>query len=377
MKNSILKFSVLFLALISLSITACKKDKDDPTPSPPATPTQNKIIANGGYVNGADTTLSDGIPLAVVQTIPTSYRYHSKAVHMSNERQTQIPYIEYRNDSVFPANTPIIFFFNDTINLQSVTNNINITVDGKPVYGNIIINGSAQGYAVISVIPFTPFTENHTIIITLSAALQAADGDYMTEDLVLAFLTGAISDTPFDNNLGFETNNTGTYFIGDGDILETTGDVSPQEGTKYAAITSGDQLVSTSNAIGGASSVLIAGPINKNANTISFDYDFMSTEFNEYVNSQFDDSFIVNIYGPKGSVSKIVTTVNTVGYNNTEVNFPGIPDDGDEYAGHTGWVNTSINVSSVGSPMFIVFVVTDVSDLIYSSVVAIDNVKLQ
>lgn len=50
----------------------------------------------------------------------------------------------------------------------------------------------------------------------------------------------------------------------------------PQEGNRFAAISSGDQLVSEGHSIGNA----------------SFWYNFISAEFNDYVDSEFDDCTI-------------------------------------------------------------------------------------
>jgi len=47
----------------------------------------------------------------------------------------------------------------------------------------------------------------------------------------------------------------------------------------------------------------------------------------------------------------------------------------DDYAGQTGWINETINVSALGSPVFITFTATDVEDSILSSILAIDNIR--
>ena len=123
------------------------------------------------------------------------------------------------------------------------------------------------------------------------------------------------------------------------------------------------------------------GPINLSADqtSISFDYNFISAEFNEFVGSVFDDSSVVSITGPNGNITNVLTTVNLVGVDgNTEcvgidalVN--GFLQDG--FAGETGWSNETINVSALGSPLFITFTVTDVEDTFLPSILTIDNIE--
>jgi len=47
----------------------------------------------------------------------------------------------------------------------------------------------------------------------------------------------------------------------------------------------------------------------------------------------------------------------------------------DDFAGETGWINETINVSALGSPLFITFTVTDVEDTILPSILTIDNIE--
>ena len=181
---------------------------------------------------------------------------------------------------------------------------------------------------------------------------------------------------PFDTNGSFESDTAGVAFIGDGNISTGTGDIQPQHQSKFGIITSGEQLVSGGSAIGGESSMMILGPINSNLSSLSFHYDFASAEFNDYVNSQFDDVAMVTVTGPNGSYSTMLTSVNIVNFaGNTPCNnCGGLPDGGDGYAGHTGWTAKTINFAAVGSPAYVVFTVTDVGDQVLSSVLAVDNI---
>lgn len=144
-----------------------------------------------------------------------------------------------------------------------------------------------------------------------------------------------------------------------------------------AGITSGNSLISNNNSIGNASSIMILGPVTSEFTNVSFSYNFLSTEFQEFVDSEFDDSVIVTAVGPNGSRTVFLTSVNTVGIDgNTQCfGFPGLPDDGDDYAGATGWKNETIDINHIGSPAFLIFTITDVADTIFSSALIVDNVS--
>ena len=129
-------------------------------------------------------------------------------------------------------------------------------------------------------------------------------------------------------------------------------------------------------AIAGASSVMILGPISNSFSSFSFQYNFLSAEFQEFVGSDYDDSVVVTAVGPNGAYSKFLTSVNTVGLdNNTQcTGFPGMPDEGDKYVGATGWLNKSSAIGNIGSPAYIIFTITDVADAALSSIIAIENI---
>jgi len=88
---------------------------------------------------------------------------------------------------------------------------------------------------------------------------------------------------------------------------------------------------------------------------------------------------VVSITGPNGNITNILTTVNLVGIEgNTEcVGIDALVNGflQDAFAGETGWINETINVSALGSPLFITFTVTDVEDTILPSILTIDNIE--
>ncbi len=206
-------------------------------------------------------------------------------------------------------------------------------------------------------------------------------GQPLDYDFELNFTTASTTaSTSFSSNTGFESGSTGVRFFGDGAVLSgAQGGVSPAAGNSFAVITTGEALVSSGYAVNDTTSVLVAGPITTSFSKLSFKADFASSEFNDFVDSEFDDTALVIIYGPNGVKAFTITSVNIAGKaGNTQVTgLAGLPDEGDEYAGHTGWKDYSVTGISVGTPAFVVFVVSDVGDTAYSSALAVDVVSFQ
>ena len=350
MMKNVTKLACVALAVVAFS---CGKDDDATAPVAP-NPNNTGLVNNGAGGVTAQTDTSDTDLLSVVQAIPST-------------------------PGVYPANLPIMFFLDDKVYLPSVENNLRVTQDGTPVVGKITVNESSNGYAILTFTPASPFGANKMIEATLKVEMEDDGGNGLPAEFKISYTTGGNGGAalgPFDTNGSFESDTAGVAFIGDGNISTGTGDIQPQHLTKFGIITTGNQLVSGGSAVGGETSMMILGPINSNLSSLTFQYDFASTEFNEYVNSQFDDVAMVTVTGPNGSYTTMLTSVNIVGTaGNTQCNgCANMPDNGDSYAGHTGWTAKNINFAAVGSPAYVVFTVTDVGDGIYSSALAVDNI---
>lgn len=337
----LLTLGILFIAY------GCSKDDDGSKP----VSTDYKIvnIGNGG-VNTIDSSITE--PLTVVQAIP--------AVENTD----------------YPKSIPIILFFNSKIYLNSLEGNIEVTQSGEKVGGTITINEGANGFAIMTFTPNKSFDAGTTINFSLGDVQNNGGNGFPMGGYSLTYETNNQSSGNFDGNGGFENQEQGVLFLGDGAVMQgTQGCVSPTEGNHFAAITTGNQLISNGSAIGGASSMMVLGAIDKNLSSFSFSYNFLSSEFNEYVGSQFDDSVIITIVGSNGAHSEFLTSVNTVEHDNTQCHgFPGLPDGGDDYAGETGWINKTLTFPGVGSPAYVIFTISDVGDTILSSVLTVDGI---
>ncbi len=350
MKKIVFPLSCLII-LTSTMLSCSSSDSDNSTPA-----TYYKIVNNG---DGGVTSISDNSDsqsLKIAQAIPSV------------------------SDAAYPANIPIVFFFDDKILLSSITEeSFIVTENDVQVTGTISINEGSNGFAIFNFTPKIQFAANANIKIRLTSGLKDDAGVGLEAEQIYEYTTTAAAST-FDGNYGFENGTAGVNFIGDGKILSgTVGCINPFAGSKFACITSGESLVSNSNAIGDASSIMIVGPITGPADitSLSFNYNFLSAEFQEFVDDVYDDTFIAIVFGANGAHSEFITSVNTIGTAGNQQcgNFPGMPDDGDDYAGSTGWINKVLNFGNVGSEVYVAFIITDVEDEIFSSVLAIDDIK--
>ena len=338
-----------YLAVLSC-LLICQSCDKDPDPEP-TTPTYT-IINNGNAGVSTPNDNQDEEDLAIAQAIPAA------------------------NGMTYSTNMPVILFFNDKVLLSSLADNFEVTMDNQVVGGTVNINEGDNGYAILTFVPSSPYANNAEITVTLAGGIQDDGGNGLGYPYVISFYTLAFSNGNFNANGGFEQGTSGVFVEGDGGVLSGTyGCVSPFSGNRFCAITTGSSILSSGSAIGGATSLSLLGPISSEVNSVSFKYNFISAEFQEYVGSEFDDSFVMTVFGPKGAYSEFITSVNQIGLNNSICNgFPNMPDDGDAYAGATGWHSKSVQFDNVGSPAYIIFTVTDVSDLQYSSVVALDDI---
>lgn len=168
-------------------------------------------------------------------------------------------------------------------------------------------------------------------------------------------------------------------FEGDVRSLIQLGDVKPYgtSSKRMAIITTGvgSKTTATLGAGTEGSRIYQKFVVPEGKTTLTFDYNFVSEEPMEFVGSQYDDTFAVQI--SKGG---------TIVYNNsyesintsTWVDVGNIDfDGGDSTVFQTGWKTATIDVSAYqGQVITLYFIVYDMGDSIYDSACVIDNVSL-
>ena len=165
--------------------------------------------------------------------------------------------------------------------------------------------------------------------------------------------------------------------FGDVGVIPQTGTVLPTSGSQLMAMSTGSVLCGS--ALGETSSMLVSGPIRElgESPVLELDYNFQSSEFDDYCNSDYDDTLIGVLSGPKGAVATVIDSVNLICQRamHAEGTFPGLPDGGDVVYKETANLAFELK-GDVGSPAVLAFVLTDVGDATLSSLVGVDNIRL-
>lgn len=172
-------------------------------------------------------------------------------------------------------------------------------------------------------------------------------------------------------NGNFEQDN----FIGwnrEGDCRQITklSDIQVVEGNKMAIISTGLGSISDSN-----SYIEQTFIVPDDANTITVNYDFVSEEPMEYVNSQYDDKLYISLIDKDENEHSLVSeTVNkaTWTYIGGDYFY-----DGDSTTYHTGWKEVDYNISKYrGQILTIKIHVYDIGDSKYDSAALVDNIYI-
>ncbi len=348
-----MKNPILLVAACALLVGCSGNDDMAPVPAI-AESASYKIINNGNAGVSSASDASDATPLNVAQAIPSVF------------------------GRVYPSNMPIVFFLDDKILLSSITTQSFIVKENNVAKGGTIsINAASNGFAIFTFTPKHAFSPNAAIDITLTTDLKDDGGNGFQTPVTYHYTTAAVQSGGFETNGGFENGMDGVNFIGDGNLMASPqGCMAAFEGTHFGVISTGEHLVSANNAIGEASSVMIVGPIAAPVSSVTFSYNFLSAEFQEWVGSEYDDSLVVIVYGDDGAYTQMINSVNLIGLDGNAqcTGFPGMADAGDDYYGATGWLQQTMTFPSVGANAHVIFIATDVADHIYSTIVGIDDV---
>jgi subtilisin family serine protease len=177
-------------------------------------------------------------------------------------------------------------------------------------------------------------------------------------------------------NAGFESGGlNGWATTGTVDVVTRLGGIRPRQGDRMVSISSGpDNAVTTST----MSKRFTIDPavLDDDSLIIRFDYNYLSEEFDEFVGTQFNDTFTAQITLPNGTVLPVAfESVNTTVFTPvTGINFPG----GDSTVGQSGWTPARIEVpaSSLAGASSFNLTVADQGDAIFDSVTLIDDIEV-
>ena len=202
-------------------------------------------------------------------------------------------------------------------------------------------------------------------------------------DAAYPLLRGDKNATLINNELingNFEANPAvikGWKKTGDVRLLTKLGEVLPKEGSQMTILTTGIGSGQSTYLNSTEGSSLYQAVRLGNKLKLSFDYNIISEEPEEYVGSQYDDKFYAEILNAKGEVIKTVAseTVNNSTWSPVaDINFEG----GDDTVYQTGWKNIECDLSDLkGQIVTIRFTVFDVGDSKYDTAAVVDNVVLK
>ena len=153
-------------------------------------------------------------------------------------------------------------------------------------------------------------------------------------------------------------------------VITSLGPLLPTDGTHMAYLSTGPAASQTAATL--RRDFVVQPGVTEFG--ISFDYDFISEEWPEYVGSQFDDELRIVLVEPDGTeVLLAVETINDSLYFPIEgINFPG----GDQTVGHTGWKTATAVVPITKGPGSYAVRIEDAGDNLYDSVVLLDRIRL-
>ncbi len=294
-------------------------------------------------------------------------------------------------NSVVGPGTPIILLIDDHVDAASVTTEtfgVALYDDVSETYtvleGSIVAQATATGQTLLIFFPLN-MTQSGTYFVGMEGVTDT-NGNPISP-FTYSFIMLVNAEMPvsgFGDNLSFEEGPTGCITLGDAHALEGSGDMQPTDGFWQMVMSTGQatewSLYPETSALGEQSSLVICGPvpIPAGATQVQFDANFGSTEYDEFLGQAFDDLVIAAVVGPNGGAGGVLTSVNSAAPIAIKGSAYGLPNavDSDGVFRHTGTNTVTIGgIGAVGEWMTLVFVVTDVADTSYPSILTIDNIR--
>ncbi len=147
-------------------------------------------------------------------------------------------------------------------------------------------------------------------------------------------------------------------------VVSSLGNIAPQQGAGMALMTTGTNAEDNKT-----SSLALTLNVPEGASSLRFSYRFLSNEYPDYVDSEYNDLFDVIAY--MGQSSTLLIEERVADAEMTEV-------EGSTYGGATSWKGVSVDVSDLAgsnTPLTLSFVVSDVGDTAVDTAALIDNLR--
>jgi hypothetical protein len=274
----------------------------------------------------------------------------------------------FGENSVIPATLPLILVFDDKLNQSTFAQGIQIESAKKNIPISVAGKYNSFGYQILSVAPKGYWPEGVPLNLKLNEKLKD------TEQLPLSS-TAAIGYTSNQKAGATESAPMHCLTAGDATIVQTSGEATISEGI----LSTGSGIASVDSALDSAASYLTCRVNKPAAQTLDFEFNFISAEFNEYIGSEFDDTAILVISGSRKSEMYVLGTVNAIGFENKPLSagLKNFPDMGDSYAGESGFRKFTVPLREFGDKIAFSLIISDVGDKNYSSVIKLKNISVR
>ncbi|MGN0989891.1 MAG: BACON domain-containing protein [Candidatus Ventricola sp.] len=264
--------------------------------------------------------------------------------------------------------TAVVGFYNPVYTEYSrdmLQHYVDSLLDGKTAYEALMAGQKKYGSDDSK---YTGSTSNSLFSFVKGAAYALFGGS--TDSQLIA---SDLKNTSFEQ----ASSASGWNTTGDVRVLTKLASLKPTNGSRMAILTTGIGSAESSYLEGTEGSILSQSFIvPSEAGAVQFQYDVVSEEPMEYVDSIFDDKFVVRILGSNGQVykEKTIESVNeSTWYSISGIDFEG----GDDTTYHTQWKTGVIDISEYrNQAITLQFVVYDMGDSIYDTAALIDDVKL-
>lgn len=172
-------------------------------------------------------------------------------------------------------------------------------------------------------------------------------------------------------NGSFEDDMNGWTTSGTSGAVPSLGPLVPRDRKKMGFASSGPDASQISTSLEQAFTI----QSDVTSFKLSFDYNFVTEEYPEFVGTQYNDNLRISLITPSGSTVQLAyEDVNTSAFTLVGgIDFPG----GDSTVGQTGWKTVSMAVPVAAGPGTYRIVVRDEGDGIYDSNVLIDKIRFK
>ena len=274
---------------------------------------------------------------------------------------------------------PVVFFFNSDIFLPSLIDNLSVTRSGESVRFTARVFRYNSEYSALSIaLCGSGSSEEEKISITISRGLSDSFGKTLGRDIIaehLSIKNDVLNEIDMRNNNSLET---AFGHSGDSGVIKSDNSlVATSRDNPVLIMTNSDKLVSKGSSIGKKYSSASTF-VSRIPSEFKFNFNFISSEFNEFNNNKYSDIVLLTISGDSYQKTFVIASPYVYKDKNKPLpykKFLNLPDDGDVYAGQTGWNSFIAGKIRMSGKGVITFSIIDLVESSQSSVIMIRDIR--